>query len=147
MKTLKMRALTFIAALFMLALPVVGRAELRDDFMFYGEALESVNQTTGANKTYVCGTLVHEVKSCSKLFNLFERDKSTGFFFGMISDSPWDACKKSLSSAKEISLNELEKKLAANNRTSLGLRNDYFTSRIEQCYPANKKVKKEDADN
>lgn len=147
METLKMRALTFISALFMLALPVAGRAELRDDFMFYGEALESVNQTTGANKTYVCGTLVHEVKSCSKLFNLFERDKSTGFFFGMISDSPWDACKKSISSAKEISLNELEKKLAGNNRTSLGLRNDYFTSRIEQCYPENKRVKKEDADN
>ncbi len=139
-------AYKFILFFIILALPGLGRSELRDDVMFYESVLGSVNKTTGPNRTYVCGTLVHEVKSCSQLFNLFERDKSTGLFFGMISDSPWNSCKKSITSGKEISLKELEKKLSENSRTALGLRNDFFSSRVEQCFSADKKLKADESD-
>ncbi|MBC7429889.1 MAG: hypothetical protein H7336_14845 [Bacteriovorax sp.] len=124
-----------------MALPTAGHAELREDINFFQSVLGNVNKTPNA---YICGTLVHEQKSCSYLFNLFERDRSTGMFFGMISNSPWDTCKKYISNSKEISLNELEKKLSENDRTSLGLRNNYFTSKVEECLP--KKYKRNDSD-
>lgn len=140
-----MKKLIFGCILFFLFLsfPIVGKADF-SDVAFYGDVLKSFNQTTGLNKTYICGALIHEQKNCSHLFNMFERDKSTGLFFGMISDSPWDTCKKYVNSSKEISIGELEKKLAENKQTSLGLRNDYFSSKIEQCLPTNKKLKPAD---
>ncbi len=122
-------------------MPLAGVAELREDVNFFQSILGSINKTPN---TYVCGTLIHEQKSCSYLFNLFERDRSTGMFFGMISDSPWDTCKKYIKTSQDISLTELEKKLAENNRTALGLRNNYFSSKVAECLP--EKYKRNDKD-
>lgn len=140
-----MQALKKVLILLLLILPTLGRAELRDDVSFFSSILGGINNPP-ANKSYVCGALIHEQKSCSHLFNIFERDKSTGLFFGMISDSPWDTCKKYIPTAKDISLSDLEKKLASNNRTALGLRNNYFTSKVDECFNQKKKINKEDAD-
>ncbi|MBC7715134.1 MAG: hypothetical protein H7177_17445 [Rhizobacter sp.] len=130
-----MNTLLKLIILTLLILPLTGRAELRDDVNFYSSVLGGINSP---KKTYVCNALVHEQKNCSNLFNIFERDQSTGLFFGMISDSPWDTCKKYISSGGEISTNELEKKLSAGGRTALGLRNDYFSSKMAECLPQKK---------
>lgn len=145
MESLNLKLFKFLFILF-LTLPVVAHAQLREDIIFYESVLNSINQSTGASKPQTCGTLVTEIKKCSELFHLFERDKSTGLFFGMISDSPWDTCKKYISSSKDISLSELEKILAHNKKTSLGMRSDYFSSRVDECFLGNRKIKKEDAD-
>ena len=115
-----------------LVLPVKSFAELsKEKITFFQSTLNQVNKSP---LEYTCGAIVHEQNNCSRIFNLFERDKSTGLFFGMISDSPWDSCKKVAPSSKEVSLLELEKKLAEDKRTGLGLRANFFNSRATECF-------------
>ncbi len=125
----------------LLALPINGKAESHADILFYQTVLGNVNKMSTPR---TCEALLYEQKSCSHLFNLFEGDRSTGVFFRMISDSAWDTCKKYIPNSKEISINELEKKLSENTQTSLGLRNDFFLSKVESCLP--KKYNRKDSD-
>ncbi len=127
-----------------LILPFTARAELHENVSFIQSVLNKISSSTSP-KNYTCGNLVIEQNSCSNLLNIFKRDESTGMFFGMINDSPWDTCKKYLPDSKDISLNQLEKTLAENNRTGLGLRNNYFSSHIEECFPKSDQSKPEAA--
>lgn len=136
----KFGPLTFLVFL-MLVLPTLGRAELREDVKFFSSVLNNINQSP---LEYTCGAVAKESGSCSHLFNLFEKDKSTGLFFGMISESPWRLCKKELTRSNQVSTNEIEQILSSNERTSLGLKNNYFNSRINNCFEKRNTPESED---
>ena len=130
-----------ILVIFMLVFPAPGKTELLENVKFYQSVLNNVNESPLA---YTCGAVAIEPGSCSHLFKIFERDKSTGLFFGMISESPWKLCKKELSRSNQVSAGEVEQILSSHERTGLGLKNNYFNSRINSCF--NKKITPESDD-
>lgn len=120
-------------------------ADLKENVNFYSSTISKLNTPVKKNKT--CYADIKESKNCSFLFNLFERDQSTGMFFGMISDSPWDSCKKAITQNKNLSTNELEAIYSKHERTALGLRPGYFSGKMEQCFNSkNKKLSANDLD-
>jgi hypothetical protein len=104
-----------------------------------GQALKQVNEPF----KYTCGVSAQEVVDCPYMVEQFDQDTSTGLFFQMISDSPWNSCKKYLNSTESISTAELEGQLSSQQGRDLGLRGNYFNQQISKCLNTNNKSSKE----
>jgi hypothetical protein len=103
-------------------------------------SLDSVN---GPFK-YSCGVESKEVIDCPYLVEQFSSDTSTGLFFQLISDSPWNSCNKYIkTSSKDISLEEFENDLSNEPSRDLGIRSTYFTTQIGKCFDSKKKSAQE----
>ncbi|ATH08233.1 hypothetical protein BIY24_09805 [Halobacteriovorax marinus] len=86
-----------------------------------------------------CGQRVLEERSCPYMAKQFEHDSETGLFFWMLSDSPWQSCKKTVPSINSISSAELERSLANRSARDLGLKEDYFQKSLSMCFDTNYK--------
>lgn len=104
------------------------------------KSLSSVNDPF----KYTCGVESKEVIDCPYLVEQFSNDTSTGIFFQMISDSPWNSCKKYIrSSADDISLEEFENDLSNEPMRDVGITSRYFSNQINKCFDKSDKTKQE----
>jgi hypothetical protein len=126
-----MKKLLIITILFSFIVQKNAKADLRENAKFYNSTIKKIN--TPKKFSINCLNQIKEAKECSYLFSLFERDQSTGMFFGMISDSPWDSCKKYITQSKNISTQELENRYSRDDRTSLGIRSNFFSTKMNEC--------------
>lgn len=81
-----------------------------------------------------CGQQTIQEASCPYMARQFEHDSKAGLFFWMLSDSPWESCKKTVPSIDEISTIEFENDLAGNTQRDLGLRSNYFSNKFSGCF-------------
>lgn len=128
-----MRTLKALSGLLLfIYLPSIGLADVKDDARFVVQTLEEINNSPF---DHTCGAAVESSEECSHLFEMFERDRGTGFFFGAIGESPWDACKEQVPSHEYISVGQLEKRFSKDTRVSLGVKDDYFSNMARKCFP------------
>ncbi|WP_127717501.1 hypothetical protein [Halobacteriovorax sp. HLS] len=102
-------------------------------------SLEQVNTTF----RYTCGAELKESSECPYMVGQFRIDTNTGLFFQMISDSPWDSCKRTIPSSKYISVKELEEKFSKTQGRDLGITENYFTGKINECFDRRDKSEEE----
>ena len=104
------------------------------------KSLKSINSPF----KYTCGVESREVIDCPYLVEQFRTDTSTGLFFQMISDSPWNSCNKYIkSSSKDISINRLESELSSSSRRDIGITSTYFSKLINKCFDSEDKSHEE----
>ncbi len=90
-----------------------------------------------------CGQDIQEKSECPYMARQFEHDSQTGLFFWMLSDSPWESCKKTVPSIDAISSSDLERAYAGSTLRDLGLREDYFSKTFNKCFDQNYKSSKQ----
>ncbi|WP_372654483.1 hypothetical protein [Halobacteriovorax sp.] len=81
-----------------------------------------------------CGQEIEEEVLCPHMAKQFEHDSKVGLFFWLLSDSPWESCKKTLPSIEHITTNELEDSLSTSKDIDLGLKRDYFSKMFNKCF-------------
>lgn len=122
---------TYILSLCLLAMfSSLANSDEVNTVKMVSEGLSKINSTF----KYTCGVETQEVVDCPYMVEQFNQDRETGFFFSMISDSPWKSCQRTITSSSFISSKELENKLSTEDGRDLGITPSYFNSQIDKCF-------------